>query len=94
MKDLRGGAPMSETDLEVWKSNVDRLHHTITTHTKAMWFITRQGERFDVWHVDCQKCVDAYRAYTNAPSLDGASSRIQGGIRGYLCRRLATTPGS
>ena len=52
MDSLRGEAVMSEGDLEVWQSHVERLHHTITNDKEQRcWFITRRGDCFDVWHV-------------------------------------------
>lgn len=98
MRELRGEVAMSGGDLDAWQSNVERLHYTVTTDTEdRCWFITRRGDRFDVWHVARQTCIEAYRAYLTAPTPDEAASRLQGGIRGLRCRReqqqlLLTTP--
>ena len=88
MRELRGDVAMSEGELEAWRANVDRLRHTVTTDTEERcWFITRRGDRFDVWHVARARCVEAHRAYLAAPSLDDAARRIQAGLRGLEARR-------
>jgi hypothetical protein len=89
MDSLRGEAVMSEGDLEVWQSHVERLHHTITNDKEQRcWFITRRGDCFDVWHVARSDCIEAHRAYLSAPTMDQAAMRLQGAISGYRCRRV------
>lgn len=93
MRELRGDVAMSGGDLQVWQSNVERLYRTVTTDSEdRCWFITRRGDQFDVWHVERQRCLEAYRAYLAAPTPDEAASRLQGGIRGLRCRREARRP--
>lgn len=88
MAELRGGAAMSEGDLAAWQSNVERLHHTVTSSPPdRCWFVTRSGDRFDVWHVPLEQCAEAYRAYLAAATPDDAARRIQGALRGGHARR-------
>ena len=91
---MRGQTPMSNDESERWSKQVDRLLKTVLNDkVDRLWFLSREGDRFDVWNVPTKTCLEVYNNECIHGELriqcESAAQKIQALLRGYATRRTS-----